>query len=191
MLLCSSLDLTTRNHRTTEPDSRPIACSSSSGIKTKLLHWPTAPADWHKSGALYRTTASSCKPGNLFLAQRLHTQAQTIPVNLGHLRHTGRAHPSHHLWGHLHRLQKLNFCSNTHSILTLLLALCLAAFLQDLQGSCSHGWHSQDFCGSKPQDTTCLYQVRVRHCPAPVFTDPGPGFTVCAVSFQLTYAPAQ
>ena len=125
MLLCSSPDLTTRNHRITEPDSGPIACRSSSGIKNKLLHWPTAPADWHKSGALCRSTTSSCKPGNLFLAQRLHTYAQTVPVNLGRLPHTGRAHPSHRLWGRLHSLQKRKFCSSTHFILTLLLAYVL------------------------------------------------------------------
>ncbi|KAL0040620.1 hypothetical protein WJX77_012568 [Trebouxia sp. C0004] len=65
--------------------------SSASGIKSKLLHWPPAPADWHESGAIYRITASSCKSGSLFLAQRLHTQAHTVPVNLVHLPHTGSA----------------------------------------------------------------------------------------------------
>ncbi len=118
----AALYLTTGNHRTTEPDSGPIACSSASGIKAKLLHWPTASADWHKSGPLYRTTANSCKSGNLFLAQRLHTQAQTVPVNLGYLPRTGRAHASHHLWGHLHSLQKLSTFAPT---LALSLLCCL------------------------------------------------------------------
>jgi len=113
---------TSGNHRTTEPDSGPIACSSASGTKTKSLHWPTAPADWHTSGALYRTTASSCKSGNLFLAQRLHSQAQTVPVNLGYLPHRGRAHASHHLRGHLHNLQNLSAFALT---LTLSLLRCL------------------------------------------------------------------
>lgn len=91
--------------------------------------------------------------------------------------------------GHLHSLQKLSTFAQ-HSILALLLASSLATSLQDLQGSCSHGWLSQDFCGSKTRETTCVYKVCVRHGQASVFAEPGPGFTVWAVS-SFMYVPAQ